>query len=324
MTAAALSYHKPLQQGLRRSRPLDDMAAAGNLLETAFGDDLDATGHRMVREMRRFGEMGLPGKIIGFLFKPGVSLPAGFVWMEEGQLVGNAHTVRVPGYPRRWVLANVAVHPDYQRQGIGRALIKACIEDLLKKGTEEIMLQVRAEHQGAIELYESFGFNRIITRRQWRTSSLNAASLQQDRLFPVQLRQPQEWEEQADLAQRLHPEGLSWPSPAIKAYFQSGQLTELLGLGKRRHWIWREQGRMLGSLTMRWKSEGRYWQCLLVVEPEARGIVEPGLISVAVRELRLQRATLRLDYPVGPADHALSKMGFRLQRTLTWMRLVHK
>lgn len=64
-------------------------------------------------------------------------------------------------------LFNIAVSPDYQRRGLGRALLESLIDALEKRGVMTLWLEVRASNQAAIELYESLGFNQATVRRNY-------------------------------------------------------------------------------------------------------------------------------------------------------------
>ncbi len=59
---------------------------------------------------------------------------------------------------RGWVYY-VAVHPSYQRQGIGRELMAAVEERLTRLGCPKINLQVRASNQGAAAFYQKLGYD---------------------------------------------------------------------------------------------------------------------------------------------------------------------
>ena len=49
---------------------------------------------------------------------------------------------------------NVAVHPDCRRRGIAETLIVNLVDELKKKGSHALMLEVRASNASAIALYE--------------------------------------------------------------------------------------------------------------------------------------------------------------------------
>lgn len=64
-------------------------------------------------------------------------------------------------------MMNVAVHPDFRRQGVARALILALTEELKKRGSHCLTLEVRASNDPARALYESLGFVLVRTRRNY-------------------------------------------------------------------------------------------------------------------------------------------------------------
>lgn len=55
-------------------------------------------------------------------------------------------------------LLNIAVHPAYQGQGHGRALLQSVLAELRHKSAARLMLEVRASNEPAISLYRSTGF----------------------------------------------------------------------------------------------------------------------------------------------------------------------
>ncbi|PWH12201.1 MAG: ribosomal-protein-alanine N-acetyltransferase [Anaerolineae bacterium] len=55
-------------------------------------------------------------------------------------------------------IANVAVHPQFWRQGVGRALLQTALHQAALLGLKRILLEVRASNQPAQHLYRSFGF----------------------------------------------------------------------------------------------------------------------------------------------------------------------
>jgi ribosomal-protein-alanine N-acetyltransferase len=52
----------------------------------------------------------------------------------------------------------LAVHPDFQRQGLGKLLLLNLLQDALKRNLERATLEVRENNEIALALYEKFGF----------------------------------------------------------------------------------------------------------------------------------------------------------------------
>jgi ribosomal-protein-alanine N-acetyltransferase len=61
----------------------------------------------------------------------------------------------------------LAIHPDYQKQGLGQALLLALLVLAWKRGLEWATLEVRASNQAAIALYKKFGFETVGHRRKY-------------------------------------------------------------------------------------------------------------------------------------------------------------
>ncbi|MEJ5329214.1 MAG: GNAT family N-acetyltransferase [Desulfobaccales bacterium] len=59
---------------------------------------------------------------------------------------------------RRGMILRLAVHPDYRRQGVAKALLEAAFEELRRQGLTEVVLDVDVVKGGAQKLYEEMGF----------------------------------------------------------------------------------------------------------------------------------------------------------------------
>jgi ribosomal-protein-alanine N-acetyltransferase len=68
-------------------------------------------------------------------------------------------------------ILNLAVSPDFRRQGMGRALVKS----LLATFAGTVFLEVRASNQAAIDLYKSLNFQVVSRRPEYYTSPPEAA-----------------------------------------------------------------------------------------------------------------------------------------------------
>jgi ribosomal-protein-alanine N-acetyltransferase len=71
---------------------------------------------------------------------------------------------RIAGYVLFWFLPeevdihNIAVHPDFRRQGIGRLLLEQVVDAARRQERLRVTLDVRFSNVPAQNLYRSFGF----------------------------------------------------------------------------------------------------------------------------------------------------------------------
>ena len=64
-------------------------------------------------------------------------------------------------------MMNLAVSPDYRRQGVGQALVNALVEHLRQNKVIALLLEVRVSNAPAIALYERMGFEQIGCRPKY-------------------------------------------------------------------------------------------------------------------------------------------------------------
>lgn len=58
-------------------------------------------------------------------------------------------------------MMNIAVHPDFRRQGIAEALVETLITELREQGSRCLTLEVRSSNDPAKQLYQKLGFIQI-------------------------------------------------------------------------------------------------------------------------------------------------------------------
>lgn len=64
-------------------------------------------------------------------------------------------------------VANVATHPDYRRQGLGREIVGALQKEATSRGLSSVFLEVRVSNVAARRLYEKMGFSVIGVRKNF-------------------------------------------------------------------------------------------------------------------------------------------------------------
>jgi ribosomal-protein-alanine N-acetyltransferase len=74
--------------------------------------------------------------------------------VERGSLIGFVAGDPRPAQGYAWI-ATIGVDPGYQRRGIGRALLRACEEQIQQP---RVRLTVRLSNIGAISLYQQEGY----------------------------------------------------------------------------------------------------------------------------------------------------------------------
>jgi GNAT superfamily N-acetyltransferase len=127
MVAKAIRQRREYS-GLRPANPSRDMGQVAALMEEAFAGRLTQQGREALREMKIMSHFG------PFLWLLDRTSPEfhetfrGFVWVEEGRIVGNISVGRTDPYSLRWLISNVAVRPDHQGRGIAHHLVQAAID----------------------------------------------------------------------------------------------------------------------------------------------------------------------------------------------------
>jgi ribosomal-protein-alanine N-acetyltransferase len=88
-------------------------------------------------------------------------------------LIRREPTACILGYICFWPVAdeiqmlNLAVHPDYRRQGLGRRLMAFLLDQAEEKGISKVLLEVRASNWAAITLYRSLRFEVLYRRPRY-------------------------------------------------------------------------------------------------------------------------------------------------------------
>ena len=67
-------------------------------------------------------------------------------------------------------ITNIATHPDYRRQGYGKAIVESLIKHAKNNRLASISLEVRVSNKAAIDLYTSLGFKSEGKRKDFYTS----------------------------------------------------------------------------------------------------------------------------------------------------------
>ncbi|MCI0398856.1 MAG: GNAT family N-acetyltransferase [Chloroflexi bacterium] len=302
-----------------------DMRQVLHLLDLTFGPLLDADGRRLLSDRMSLSyqaplAMRLSTMTRGFI--------PGFVWDENGRIVGNLSLIetRLPG---RYLIANVAVHPDFRRRGIARTLMVEAIEYLRRRGSRMALLQVETNNTAARHLYEQLNFATVGSIQRWDTTTTRVRPLPlaaADSRLDIRPMRSQEWRDAYALDRAsVHPE-LSWPEPTPHDKYRRSFWQWLAGLlngQKTEVWLTRH-GRQLTGLAMTESEWGRPHTLSLRISPTWRGQLERPLLAKLLRRLdSLRSGAIEITHPAGDevVNQLLKEANFQPRRSLTIMRL---
>ena len=305
-------------------RPLNvlrDLSAVADLIELCFSSTMDHDGQRYLSDMRRASHDDSFLNWASHMAETASMPLTGFVWEEDGRIVGNASLIPFRDHGKRvYLIANVATHPEYRRRGIGRALTERAMLQARSKNAFAVWLHVREDNPGAIRLYEELGFKEIARRTAWYAGSDRRLTEPRTGINIVP-RHPRFWPLQQTWLNRIYPYELSWYHAwnlnALRPGFWNSLYRFFVDY-QVRQWAAVRGDQLLATLT--WMPQGGRSEVLYAAvgeQPEGEALTR--LLVNAQRELS-HYSTLSLDYPAGEMTEAIRAAGFIARRTLLWMR----
>jgi ribosomal-protein-alanine N-acetyltransferase len=103
------------------------------------------------------------------------------LWVAEYTLPHGGQ--RVVGMIVVWLIvdevhiATIAVDPAYRRLGIGERLLEVALQEGMRRGARQALLEVRAGNQAAQALYRKFGFETVGRRPRFYQDNFEDAVL---------------------------------------------------------------------------------------------------------------------------------------------------
>ena len=306
---------------LRPMSILRDLPAVADLIEQCFSSTMDSDGRRYVQDMRRAGNDNSFLKWANRVAES-TSLPlTGYVWEEGHHIVGNVSLVPFRQNKHRlYLIANVATHPDYRRQGIARALTLRAMQHAHEKKVNDIWLHVRADNPEAIHLYETLGFVERARRTAWQAyTDANTSQVETD--IAITNRYPRFWGTQLKWLSRLYPDALSWHMNWSFSSLKPGLFNWLylmfLDMNVRQ-WAATRKDDLLATLS--WIPTGRGESLFAATGERSDPEALRALLTQARRDLSRSYPHISLEFPAGLFDDAIQAAGFKALRTLIWMQ----
>ena len=300
--------------------------AVSDLVELCFADRLSPDGEALLRKMRSSAQ-GQHFQNWAYAMAGRVSMPfTGYVWEEAGEIIGNLSLIpyHISG-KHYYMIANVAVHPDFQRKGIARSLLREAMGFLIPRKLDGIWLQVDEGNQGAVDLYTRQGFNEISRRTTW---ILKPREVPEEFLkwdvpgFDVVQHRARHWAQQRKWLENNYPPEVRWHLPLRPEYLQggiAGKIARLMLLDPRiQQWSVTAGNELIGVVS--WQSSKTYADWLWIASsPETEGVLLDAFLPYWMN-LPGRKRPLRLDFPFRKTNHSLETHWFKPARTLIWMR----
>jgi len=297
-----------------------DLLQVADLIELCFANTLDADGREYLRQIRAAATdpaylRWVPGS------EERVSMPLhGYVWVQDQRVIGNLSLIPIYKFGRwQYLIANVAVLPEYRRSGIARQLTLRALQHIRDHRVGSAWLQVRDDNPPVQHLYQSTGF----VERSRRTTWINQYNPPAPPGVSVTGRRGSDWEQQYVWLKRAYPPDATWNLSFDARRFNPGfwrQLWRWLNSENQEHWAARitHSDRLLGLAS--WEPlrtlNDQVW---LAADPENEDTALRALLPQVNRYLSPRRRPIHINYPAARSGEAFHECGYRILNTLIWM-----
>jgi ribosomal protein S18 acetylase RimI-like enzyme len=327
-------------EGVRPVNLQTDLAQLADLIETAFSSSMDTGGRAAIREMRQLSRFGMGLGMLSGLNELAQGMSLGYVYVADGKVVGNV-SVYPADYPtsmgKVWIIANVAVYPEYRGRGIASQLMVASLDMIQQRSGGAAVLQVDHDNEVAQHLYRKLGFRAERTFAQWRRGSFVAVSQRGSRAssddatlpptFRVVGRRLGDAPHELALAEKVRPQekgGLDWLRPTHINTFRLSFWRRLVNWmsfkAVERLVIRDEHSDHLRAWMQIESSFGiRHRSVLLMTEPTMGGVYADELIQQAVRRFGRDGLVINHPYDDETITDILRRHQFTVRRTVVHM-----
>ena len=328
--ASSRAAEKPASP--RRLNPSTDLSAVADLIEEAFSEDLDQEGRQVLKELRQLSNWGVLLWLLRATSPAFEDILSGFVWEEDGHIVGNVSANVTAHVLSQWRVSNVAILPAYRRRGIARHLMEMTIAHIDRKGGRKVYLQVRDENGPALRLYKDLDFQSVTAETEMYLPAGSATAPPLDDFQPRPLRR-EESSQVYSLALAATSQADQRQTPPNRSDFEVDWIQQLSDsltafTSGRRTYRFVVEGKSelaaYAKLTTA-RHGGSAHRLSLLVRPDCQGTVESALIRTVLSTVTQHQgpAEIQIRLNAGKKGEiaALSALGFVKRRTLITMEL---
>ncbi len=336
-----------MADGIQPFDPRLHLRQVAELIAAVFANELDANGRSAMQEKESISRWSpLLGTILSSAFF--TDYMAGYVWVEDGRVIGNVTVQRQENSDTRWRISNVAVAASYRGRGIARRLVQATLREIARRGGSWAVLQVRVDNPAARHLYERLGFGDVCKDGLWYAATVPSLPLSEPggigeeaglavepgpAALHLQRLDAGDWRARLDLAEASRSPLAHWAEELDQAGYRPGFIAflrqaagELTGLARVRRWgLWDPEnpGVLLADVEAIANAMGEPHHLCLAARPAAPAAAIAALLAQGLGTLAAQsRRGVLAEYSgeMAVPGRLLEANGFRPQRVLLTMR----
>ena len=314
-----------LHPHIRKMSVHTDLRQVADLIELCFGYQMDHDGKQYLKYLRNVAAGRRQVRWVDGANER-ISVPLfGYVWIEDGKLVGNV-SISPFAWQKNWyyLIANVAVHPDYRRRGIAKLLTEQAVYHAQFQGVDHLWLQVKEFNQTAIRLYQNLGFEQRAVRTQWRLMDYVQIGEQSEKRSSMHVipRPRKDWERHQEWFEKNYPLDVQWYFGVDTQDLAPGLLKSveryLLNDQAMHHYSAYNNNQLAGIMTYQPTQNNPHSLYLSIPVSETENEILESLLGFANRLFGISN-TLRVNYPAGRGLEAFQACNFLPQNTLIWM-----
>jgi ribosomal protein S18 acetylase RimI-like enzyme len=288
-------------------RPFDlhrDLDGMTDLIDAAFAGELQNWGGDF-REQIRMAKQTVPMlTVLSRLSANFQHVFDGFVCETQGKIVSMVNVQKTGFDIKRWMIGNVATHPNCQRRGLARKLVSRAIEHARTNGAEVVMLDVRTTAQPAYNLYRSLGFVHYDSTTSLKLETLPQISPLSIPDYNLRALKLGEWQARYQLAVRETPQAVQDFLPVSETDFRvlpiehaTGFLAQKLQGMKIQRWAVERNGQVVAVMTLAARSNPKiHHELSLRIHPDHRTALAEPLLTLALAALQAYpRNILRIE-----------------------------
>lgn len=307
---------------IRGFNPATDTDVVVDLIADSFTLHNDSEGMNVLRQMRDNARHARED----LWYSPSPGSHPGYVWLIDGQIVGNITIISFLDRLRHIALiANVAVKPEFRGLGIASALTQQALRFAKAKRAWQVWLQVSNENHAAQKMYQRLGFDLVRKVSTWAIEDGRAdlpEYFDPPQGYQVLNRRFWEWGKHKEWLHGSYPPDTRWYatvnfsafSPTYPGFLNWDDPSRLS------HFSLRKNGELLGVLT--WQQGLPRNDHLWLALPEDPLENEHAFLLLAnFLQNEWRQRSIKIEYPENRAEESFLKLGFKHTRKLNWMKL---